>query len=339
MKPEEKNLVYMAGKISKNDWRHNLIGKIDNDNIGRHDYWGIWNNNKKGEYISFDDKLIYTGPFFISCDHGCSHGESTHGAGESACIENKYPSKKELFNGCLEQIGKSDYVFCWLDDLTAYGTLFELGIAHEKKKKIFLAINKKLEPQDSGKCLCGNDFSNSNDAVGKGCCHSGVVLNPDELWFIKQSCTFTDYYENPMEAWNSFLDFLYPNLKKEKEKFITTLSPNEREDFEELKNKQPLSKTIIYFKRNRKIVQQLKKIYNNQCQICEFTFKKDNGENYSETHHLIPLGENGFDNIKNLIVVCPNCHKKLHYAKNKKYDIKYREEHYNLVKGVHNDLS
>ena len=70
--------IYMPGKISKNDWRHKIINKIGNDNIGRHDYWGIWDKKNLNEYILFGENLMYTGPFFVSCDHGCSHGRPHH---------------------------------------------------------------------------------------------------------------------------------------------------------------------------------------------------------------------------------------------------------------------
>ncbi|MCY4491830.1 MAG: hypothetical protein OXC46_10310, partial [Thaumarchaeota archaeon] len=57
--------------------------------------------------------------------------------------------------------------------------------------------------------------------------------------------------------------------------------------------------------RNTKAVKKLKKLYNNKCQISgtKYTFKKkDNGEYYSEAHHLIPLGENGADNVSNIVI-------------------------------------
>ena len=74
-------------------------------------------------------------------------------------------------------------------------------------------------------------------------------------------------------------------------------------------------KTVELFKRNLALTRYLKELYKNECQICGFAFKKENGEKYSECHHLIPLGENGSDTLENVIVVCANCHRMLHYAK------------------------
>lgn len=308
----KKRTVYFAGKISKNDWRHQIVTGLRSV-----DYWSFERENPKA-LMSFpinfkpykndnfsklsekekDELIYYSGPFFISCDHGCSHGNSTHGSGTSQCSE-KAPSRDDIFNLCVNQIDESDWIFCWIDSLDCYGTLFELGVAHEKGKKIFIGIDSKL-----------------------GC---------SDLWFIKQ-CGLTSYCESPLEAWNNFLDAGPMKVsEKEREDFVKTLNIQELEDFKSIKNTQPMSKTINYFKRNRKIVYELKKLYNGKCQICQGTFEKENGDNYCETHHVKALGKNGTDTIDNLVVLCPTCHRKLHYAKEKEFDIKYKEEHYNLI--------
>lgn len=68
--------------------------------------------------------------------------------------------------------------------------------------------------------------------------------------------------------------------------------------------------------RNKKLVENLKKLYKGHCQISgtSYTFRKKNGQWYSEVHHLIPLGEDGSDSYANAIVVSPLIHKMLHYA-------------------------
>lgn len=68
--------------------------------------------------------------------------------------------------------------------------------------------------------------------------------------------------------------------------------------------------------RNNRLVRNLKSLYEGKCQITgdQFTFKKRNGQFYSEVHHLIPLGENGSDVYSNAIVVSPLIHRMLHYA-------------------------
>lgn len=69
-------------------------------------------------------------------------------------------------------------------------------------------------------------------------------------------------------------------------------------------------------KRNAKLANELKELYKHKCQISgeKFIFAKKNGENYTEAHHLIPLGEGGSDSPENLVILSPLIHKMLHHA-------------------------
>lgn len=44
---------------------------------------------------------------------------------------------------------------------------------------------------------------------------------------------------------------------------------------------------------------------------------KRNGTPYAEAHHPKPLGEDGADQLGNLIILCPTHHKMFHYADSK----------------------
>jgi len=77
--------IYLAGKIAKNDWRHEVV-----TNLGRAlvigDQWSRWPVLEKAVFGAHD----YVGPFFISDDHGCAHGAGAHGVGiglDSPCVE------------------------------------------------------------------------------------------------------------------------------------------------------------------------------------------------------------------------------------------------------------
>jgi predicted restriction endonuclease len=73
---------------------------------------------------------------------------------------------------------------------------------------------------------------------------------------------------------------------------------------------------VKQIKRYYSITENCKRKYNNKCQIkgCGFTFKKKNGEFYSEAHHLIPLSKGGTQEENNVIILCPNHHRMMHYA-------------------------
>jgi 5-methylcytosine-specific restriction protein A len=53
---------------------------------------------------------------------------------------------------------------------------------------------------------------------------------------------------------------------------------------------------------------------NGTCEGCGHPspFKKKDGTPYLEVHHLIPLSEEGPDNIPNAVALCPNCHSRCH---------------------------
>ncbi|MFC1926220.1 HNH endonuclease [Chloroflexota bacterium] len=46
-------------------------------------------------------------------------------------------------------------------------------------------------------------------------------------------------------------------------------------------------------------------------------FEKANGGLYMEEHHITPLAEGGEDIITNAVALCPNCHARAHFSKDK----------------------
>ncbi len=81
-------------------------------------------------------------------------------------------------------------------------------------------------------------------------------------------------------------------------------------------NPQVQERVVKIRKRNAKIVKKLKELYNHQCQVtgAEYTFQMKNGVNYTEAHHLVPLGAGGSDDPRNLVILSPLVHKMFHYA-------------------------
>jgi len=129
--------VYLAGKIGKNDWRHSVVdglrGAIDTD-YADVPYPTLYINERR--------HIRYEGPFFVSDDHGCAHGPSTHGNGTSSpCVSDVGDHdcyRVDVAKRCRTGIKHSHHVFAWIDDHTAYGTLVELGIATALKKQIWI---------------------------------------------------------------------------------------------------------------------------------------------------------------------------------------------------------
>lgn len=83
-------------------------------------------------------------------------------------------------------------------------------------------------------------------------------------------------------------------------------------------------RNIRTIERNKNLVKRLKNIYSCKCQLCNndewVPIQMDNETFYCDVHHIIPLAEDideevCLDNLHNMIVVCPNHHKILHYHK------------------------
>lgn len=132
--------IYLAGKIGKNDWRHDVISRFRSawpSDCYSHDPKASWPVLKGAVLGAFD----YAGPYFIGDDHGCGHGPGTHGCGKDGeiCGLECGPSRPVVRDLCLAAIDRADVVFAWLDDPTAYGTLAELGYARGRGKDIVIA--------------------------------------------------------------------------------------------------------------------------------------------------------------------------------------------------------
>jgi len=62
----------------------------------------------------------------------------------------------------------------------------------------------------------------------------------------------------------------------------------------------------------RSIIEQLKKLYCYQCQICGYSFIESYGINYADAHHIDFFTDTHNNNANNIIILCPNHHRIIH---------------------------
>lgn len=86
-------------------------------------------------------------------------------------------------------------------------------------------------------------------------------------------------------------------------------TPEEIELDYNTKEKKRKEGTILRIIRDSKISNEIKKLYNYECQVCKITILTKSGR-YAEGAHIRPLGSphEGDDNSNNLICLCPNHH-------------------------------
>ncbi|MFC8314917.1 hypothetical protein ACFUEJ_14990 [Gordonia sp. NPDC057258] len=136
--------IYLAGKIDKNDWRHDVVPGLHGATYyesDRHYDLPTWPT------LPINDHYAYVGPYMTADDHGCAHGSSMHGNGtDSCCIAPDSPTAmRRIIKGrCIQAIRDCDLFFAWLghdDALSAYGTLSEIGYAAALDKRIVIGTN------------------------------------------------------------------------------------------------------------------------------------------------------------------------------------------------------
>ena len=129
--------VYFAGKIAKGDWRTAVAPDLRSL---------MPNCRGVGEpvaafpdgLLACDGRLIYTGPFFVGDDHGCGHGDGSHGLGAHgpACFTGA--TRAEVVRLCRHWLERSDLVFAWVDTDDCFGTVAEIGYAVALGKPVYL---------------------------------------------------------------------------------------------------------------------------------------------------------------------------------------------------------
>jgi 5-methylcytosine-specific restriction endonuclease McrA len=75
--------------------------------------------------------------------------------------------------------------------------------------------------------------------------------------------------------------------------------------------------TTASFRRNPDVVAEVLLRASGRCEACNqpapFARAAD-GTPYLEVHHKVPLAQDGMDCVENAIGLCPNCHRKMHFA-------------------------
>ncbi|MBF5055739.1 putative restriction endonuclease [Alcanivorax sp. 521-1] len=76
---------------------------------------------------------------------------------------------------------------------------------------------------------------------------------------------------------------------------------------------------VTQFVRNPEVVSWVLSEAAGRCERCEIPapFVRDDGSPFLEVHHVQRLADGGEDTINNVVALCPNCHRELHYRSNK----------------------
>lgn len=126
-----KPRVYLAGKISPNCWRHDLVPNL------RGSLWSDGPLDCGG--------WRYTGPFFVACDHQCAHGVGRHGAGPDGCGEGESFTRSAVFDANIRSINQSDALVAYLTSYDCIGTVYEIAYAQEHRVPTILLFGPGVD--------------------------------------------------------------------------------------------------------------------------------------------------------------------------------------------------
>lgn len=284
--------VYLAGKISEYNWRHQYMFKYDRWDEAAEDWAkvGMWdqvNSDAKVCPPAFYGKRVdlgnwyNVGPFFISDrDHGygvegehgiryprpspnAKHEPELLGMNEDTRIQVR---DRHVSSLCLNAIQSCDILFAWVDTLDCFGTISEIGFAK------------------------GHSWSRE---VAGGRAIKIVIASPKEMrdmWFVyeyvdEHNGDVTFDFDNPADALEYFLD-----------KYIEKPDPK------------VVYKDYIKSPEWRIKSTAAKEAAGNACQVC-------NASGVTlDTHHRT-YDNLGDEKDGDLVVLCRDCHTVFHKAK------------------------
>lgn len=143
-----------------------------------------------------------------------------------------------------------------------------------------------------------------------------IIKNANDQWIIREDKLERNLKEFYMSL-SDLKDFFERSDTDEEDNEFQQREMELREDLHLPCLTNETREVIVkQIKRYQSVTENCKRRYSNKCQIkgCGFTFRKQNGEFYSEAHHLIPLSEGGTQEENNVIILCPNHHRMMHYA-------------------------
>ena len=197
-----KNInIYLAGKIKTHCWRHSIVGM--RDNFCGDDYHACKENVQKLKNAKMRiedepyDNVYVTGPFFLSCDHSCYHGEGSHGLGiggyDCYGYERTY-TEQEVIDICKAQIKRADIVIAYINDDTCYGTLFELGLAKQMGKQIVTIFDNKERKRKMWFIAANSDYSTTVDETDTSYNYFESIYEADLIEYIRNKIKNYKWY-------------------------------------------------------------------------------------------------------------------------------------------------
>lgn len=126
--------LYLAGKISKSDWRHRLVPGLRGH---------VWDD---GPITT--EAFSYVGPFFVANSHDCYHGPNRHGAVPTDYSFDQNYDQSTVIQNNNASLASADLVFAYITATDCYGTLVEIGWSLAKGIRVVIAFAPDIPSDD-----------------------------------------------------------------------------------------------------------------------------------------------------------------------------------------------
>lgn len=123
-------------------------------------------------------------------------------------------------------------------------------------------------------------------------------------------------------------EYIYIEYYEMKKTYFRELPINQLRNALDEKNVSKRTFQVNAHVRKQYIKEFAKKVANGTCQLCEkdAPFVDKYGNPFLEVHHIHYLSEGGKDDIENVVALCPNCHRRIHYLQIPEEEEKLRQK-------------
>lgn len=275
-------------------------------------------NEDAYEKYNFKEENGYYYGFVETKHHGESDFNQLHIEKIDESFKNKDHIEHVLVVLCAKPHVGSTVIVGWYKDATVYRLRPEInGRIYNLKAKIF---NSRLLRIVERRFVIPRAKSNE-DGIGFGQSNIWYASSKNSSDLINQVLAYINNKSN-----HQFLD--EDILDDDNNMINDLLETNPNFDFESvpLEPQKPIfEKGRVVWPRNHTLKIRALAKANYKCEVDEghFTFKRrNNGFDYTEGHHLIPLtaqSDSRFSNVnldclENIVSLCSNCHNELHYG-------------------------
>lgn len=212
------------------------------------------------------------------------------------------PSEKN--SKIIDEIKKNDWILFNFNGRYSYAG----KISKKAKSKIIAKKIFGIKRQEQNLIIFCNKIFEIKKGIQKTNLDMGIDSGITDIHKINLIQSKDDSLKKIIQKFGTIENYLEIKQQKLVKKSIDKIIPSSMK-----KEPQRIKTTTLRRIRDTVKSKKLKKIYQNKCQICNYSFPDYVKTGYSEVHHIWPMADDGDDDFDNMLVLCPNHHTEFDY--------------------------